>query len=203
MNMNRLNSTLTPIPSLRKGNKITPMGIGQRGITLVMSLIFLLLLTILGVTAISTSTLQEKMSGNLRDQDVAFQAAESALRGGEDAVNLLAQAAGNRNPDTQINCTNCVWAIDTTLPLDDAAMPLDDTWWAYWKNEYGSGSKDLPETYADPSFVVEYGGFVKDKINMPMWEADPGVHYYKITSRAQGVTPVSRAMLESTYKVRY
>lgn len=193
MNMNYLKLPLILGNSWNK--QINPVG-AQRGITLVMTLIFLLLLTILGVTAISTSTLQEKMSGNLRDQDVAFQAAESALRGGEDSVNLLAQAAGNRNPDSQINCTNCIWTIGM-------AQPLNDGWWAFWKNEYGSSSKDLTQVYADPSFIIEYGGFSKDNINIGGWTASQGLHYYRVTARAEGVTPTARAMLESTYRVRY
>lgn len=176
--------------------QLNPVGAVQQGVTLVMTLIFLLLLTILGVTAISTSTLQEKMSGNLRDQDVAFQAAESALRGGEDKINLLAQAVGNRNPDSLTNCTNCIWTIGT-------AQPLNDTWWGSWKNEYGSSSKELTQAYADPSFVIEYGGFSKDNINIGGWGALQGIHYYKVSARAEGVTPTARSMLESTYKVRY
>jgi type IV pilus assembly protein PilX len=42
-----------------------------------MSLVILLILTILGVTALSTSSLQEKMAGNIQDVTRAFQAAES------------------------------------------------------------------------------------------------------------------------------
>ncbi len=56
---------------------------GSRGFSLVMVLIFLVLLTILGVTAMQMSTLEERMAGNLRDENLAFQAAESALREAE------------------------------------------------------------------------------------------------------------------------
>jgi type IV pilus assembly protein PilX len=55
----------------------------QRGFSLIMVLIFLVLLTILGVTAMQTSTLEERMAGNLRNENLAFQAAESALREAE------------------------------------------------------------------------------------------------------------------------
>ena len=52
----------------------------QRGATLAIVLIFLVLVTLIGVTAMTTTTLEEKMAGNLKDQNLAFQAAESALR---------------------------------------------------------------------------------------------------------------------------
>ncbi len=55
----------------------------QQGIALIMALVFLMLLTIIGVTAMTTSSLQEKMAGNVQNKHGAFQAAESALRAGE------------------------------------------------------------------------------------------------------------------------
>ena len=56
---------------------------GQRGTALVMTLVILLLLTMLGITAINTSTLEERMAGNTKDQNLSFQAAETALRAAE------------------------------------------------------------------------------------------------------------------------
>lgn len=52
----------------------------EQGMALVMSLMILFVLTILGVTAMSTATLQEKMSGNTQEQTRAFEAAESGLK---------------------------------------------------------------------------------------------------------------------------
>lgn len=51
----------------------------QRGAVLVVSLIVLLLLTILAITASNTATLQERMASNAQEANVAFQAAESGL----------------------------------------------------------------------------------------------------------------------------
>ena len=55
----------------------------QRGVALAIALVFLLLLTMIGVTAMQTGTLQERMAGNVRDRNVAFQYAEEALRDAE------------------------------------------------------------------------------------------------------------------------
>lgn len=49
----------------------------QQGTVLVTSLLFLLIMTILGVSAMNTNVLEEKMVGNLRQQQIAFQAADS------------------------------------------------------------------------------------------------------------------------------
>ncbi|XXF08206.1 pilus assembly protein PilX [Pseudomonas sp. D2-3] len=58
----------------------------QQGAILIVALIMLLLVTIIGLASIRGTSLQERMAGNLRDQELALQAAEAALRKGEAAV---------------------------------------------------------------------------------------------------------------------
>lgn len=52
----------------------------QRGATLIVGLIFMVALTLLGVIAMKSTVLQERMAGGLRDRSLAFQSAEAALR---------------------------------------------------------------------------------------------------------------------------
>ncbi|MDH3513269.1 MAG: PilX N-terminal domain-containing pilus assembly protein [Gammaproteobacteria bacterium] len=54
-------------------------GASQRGTALIMSMVILMILTILGITAMGTASLEEKMSGNTQEATRAFQAAESGL----------------------------------------------------------------------------------------------------------------------------
>jgi type IV pilus assembly protein PilX len=66
-------------------------GARQRGVVLFVVLVLLLILSYLGLTAMQESTAEERMSGNLRDRNVALQAAELALRDAErDLGGLLA-----------------------------------------------------------------------------------------------------------------
>ncbi len=58
----------------------------ERGMALLASLLFLLLLTMIGLTSMQSATLQEKMTGSLVLHHRAFQAAETALRLGESQV---------------------------------------------------------------------------------------------------------------------
>ena len=51
----------------------------QRGAALVMALAVLVLLTILGISAMKSSTLEYRMATSIQDKSTAFQAAESAL----------------------------------------------------------------------------------------------------------------------------
>lgn len=55
----------------------------QRGIALPLTLILLFAMTLLGIATLRTTTLEENMSANSRLRQVAFNAAESALRNAE------------------------------------------------------------------------------------------------------------------------
>lgn len=52
----------------------------ERGAVLVVGLVFLLLMTLIGVTAFVVATQEERMAGNTRDRLRALEAAEQALR---------------------------------------------------------------------------------------------------------------------------
>jgi type IV pilus assembly protein PilX len=59
----------------------------QQGAVLIIALIMLLLLTIIGLSSMRGTSLQESMAGNMRDSNLALQAGEAALREGEKVVN--------------------------------------------------------------------------------------------------------------------
>ena len=56
----------------------------QSGMVLVVSLIILVVVTLLAISALRVTTLEERMAGNTRDRQLAFQAAEYALREAQD-----------------------------------------------------------------------------------------------------------------------
>jgi len=55
----------------------------QQGAILIVSLLLLLVMTLIGITAMNTTVLEEKMAGNSRQRQLAFQSAEAALRHAE------------------------------------------------------------------------------------------------------------------------
>ena len=60
----------------------------QRGMALLVSLVFLLLLTLIGLSSMQSATLQEKMTSSVMQRNQSFQVAEAALRVGESAVQV-------------------------------------------------------------------------------------------------------------------
>ncbi|RXR08526.1 pilus assembly PilX family protein [Pseudoxanthomonas composti] len=65
----------------------------QQGVSLLVVLILLLIMTLLGLAAMRGSILQERMAANLTDRNLAFQAAETALRDGETLAQGFALAS--------------------------------------------------------------------------------------------------------------
>ena len=55
----------------------------NKGVALPVALIFLLVLTVLGVSSLGTNVFEEKMAANSLNRELAFQAAEATLREGE------------------------------------------------------------------------------------------------------------------------
>jgi type IV pilus assembly protein PilX len=63
--------------------KIPARPIHQQGVVLIVALIFMAVLTILGLSVVLSTTDEEKIARNFRDMDIAFAAAEAGIRGGE------------------------------------------------------------------------------------------------------------------------
>ncbi|MBT8446080.1 MAG: hypothetical protein KJO38_02960 [Gammaproteobacteria bacterium] len=87
--------------------------VNQQGAALIVALIMLVVMTMLGLTSMNTTIIEERMAGNVRNKESSFEAAEAALRVGETTATGFDE--------------NTVW--DGTngryLPEDDmAVMPL-------------------------------------------------------------------------------
>jgi type IV pilus assembly protein PilX len=69
----------------------------QGGAVLFVALVFLVLITLLGLTASSTSILQERMTGGLRNGQLGLMGAETAARGAEAWLWNLSSNSGHIN----------------------------------------------------------------------------------------------------------
>ena len=66
----------------------------QQGAALFVSLMFLIILTLIGLSAANVGIMQERMAGNVRETNVAFQNAEATLREVENAVRESVEGTG-------------------------------------------------------------------------------------------------------------
>lgn len=156
----------------------------QQGSVLIIALLFLLLLTLVGVTAMQSSTIEERMAGNARDSSIAFQAAEAALREAEDyltqaVVGPFDGSSGLYEPA----------APDATQVWDDAG-----TSWQTWGGNI-SGVDSQPEYVIEelPTYVDPQGSLAADDLGSP-------IQYYRITARGYGQSPNTVVMIQTTYR---
>ena len=91
-----------------------PGGMHQRGVALIMSLVILLILTILGISAMGTSSLEQKMSGNIQEGTHAFEAAESGLNQAFNASGALS-LSGTTTNTYNYNNNRYTAVVDTTF----------------------------------------------------------------------------------------
>lgn len=118
----------------------------QRGATLFIVLILLLVMTLLGLAAMRGTLLEERMTANMLDRSLAFQAAEAALREGE----VVAANSGTRAAVPSSGCSNGICS------LPDAAQP--DRWLASGFSGWRPATTDVGELASAPEFFVEYMG---------------------------------------------
>ncbi|MDX2479353.1 MAG: PilX N-terminal domain-containing pilus assembly protein, partial [Desulfuromusa sp.] len=58
----------------------------ERGAVLITGLMILVILSLLGISTMQTSTLEEKMTNNMSQRQLAFQATEAGLREAEGRI---------------------------------------------------------------------------------------------------------------------
>jgi type IV pilus assembly protein PilX len=82
----------------------------QQGSTLVVGLIMLLVITVISLSALQMTTLQQRMAGNVVERNIAFQAAEIALRQAEDktiAANVFKVGDPGQYDTSSTTCSFC------------------------------------------------------------------------------------------------
>ena len=181
----------------------------QKGAVLIISLVLLLVMTLLGLSSMQSTSLEERMAGNERHANVAFQAAEAALRAGEGWLN-----GQNSAPDDAADGSSTVWTLDAP-ELMPATPSSSDPWWKEWDDTgwatYGtvytgtlSLASDINLNNARPRFVIEQIGVVSDgSLTIGTQNDFGGRSFYQVTSRGTDVSGRIQVLLRSTYARRY
>lgn len=153
----------------------------QCGAVLLISLIILLVMTILGVTAMRTSNLELIMATNAQEQLMALTNAENTLVDAEDDIdnNFPGQYVHAWHTDT----TDGYYAQNNPLSLDLANSALEDVDWVDVDSD-GEGYA----VGANGRYTLEYMGSVKDASAGGTATIGAGKekwrYFYRITSMA-------------------
>lgn len=171
----------------------------QQGAVLIVSLIILLILTLIGLSAMQNTTLEEKMAGNYRDKNLSFQAAETTLREGE---GWIADQTKEPELSTDSCSTDCdVWDVNTLLAALSASSYIDDTLWS--DSRARTATSTLPEVAASPEYFLEFERDKRDRLNVGQQQDSTVRVYYGVVAQGIGGNASSRTVLQSIYTRRF
>lgn len=173
----------------------------QQGAALITALIILLVLTVLGISAMRNTSLQENITGNLRDHDLALQAAETALT---DAEGNLSLASATNIP---IAGGNLIVSGTTLGPIiqRDTLPPMNTTGHDYtvWDGTNDiAASSTLQGLAANPTYIIEFEQAVIDNLDPESRAKGRGRYYYRVTARGVGSSKNSVVLLQEHYAMR-
>ena len=167
----------------------------QYGAALAISLMILLAMTIIGLAAIRSVTLEDKMANNARNFNIAFQSAELGLRLGE---RHLQSFSGKPEPgDSPI-----LLGKDKFYELSDPASYTNDQ---SWTGSHVKTDIQLPESAKPTAYSIEVGSYARDTLNIGQQQdlADQNYRaFYRILAQGVGASETAKARLASTYARR-
>ena len=167
----------------------------QSGVALFISLVLLLVLTIIGVSAVQSTSLEVRMVRNDHDTLLAFQAAESALRDAETQLEGVLDLGAFDDAGT-----NGLWTIadlDETPRWEVAAI------WNDTRSVVAASAVD--EVAAPPRYIIERAAQVVREENAYQLDSPyPGsgseqIEVFRVTALGTGGTVNAQVLLQSTY----
>ncbi len=176
----------------------------QRGAVLIVALVMLLVLTLLGVSGMENTLLQEKMTGGIQDREIAFQSAEAALRDGESQI----KTGSLESKSFPATCANGL--------CEDAANG-DDVWETVnWSGSavftYGASTpaSSLAIVSEQPKYIIERFASLPPTFGDAFTVTDRYVSsepvVYRVTAKGfgrntdSGGNAVAEAMVQSVYR---
>ncbi len=155
------------------------------GLVLITALALLLILMLLGISGTRTMVLQTRMATNLHQMHQALQAAEAALRDGEQHIAQFMDA------DTVFSAT-CKLGLCAGTSLGDTPWNSALVDWQTGKNTimYGSqtGQPAFPVATSQPRYIIE---------RLP--DSGDAAQWYRVTAVSYNAQGAIQHILQSTY----
>ena len=161
----------------------------QKGVVLVFGIVILLILSVIVVAAGKSSMMQQKMSNNLRDKELAFQSAETAIRTGE---KFLRNATKLELKNRVFDGSEGYYSYDI-----DRALKEESDWSELNTLSSEQGLHQVKET---PVYIIENIVGIQPPGGSLQVPKSNDSSYYRITSKAKGGTDGSLVVLQTIYK---
>jgi type IV pilus assembly protein PilX len=180
----------------------------QQGFILLTALVFIIVLTVIVISTVNVSSSDEKIARNSRDKDVAFAAAEAAIRDAELYVqgSYVYPYVPNSNPTNYTSaCTNALCDL-RAAPL---VTPIDQIDFYSTTDPVGSQSNIIGTTTGSPTINGLSNSVVRALNAQPRYlvevvddYSDPSTpgYVFRITAQAQGRSSNTRVTVQELYK---
>lgn len=172
----------------------------QSGASLIVVLILLMVMTLLGLAVLRTTLLEERMSANLYDRSLSFQAAETALRDAEAQI----QQAHLNGTTIGFNCsttgTICPPTPPNALTGTAGCAGSGQNCWANAATNIQTLSAGAPQYYIEymGQYTNEDDLKLGSSANAAQYGGGGGVplqHFYRITGRSQNPSGSDRSIV--------
>jgi type IV pilus assembly protein PilX len=169
----------------------------QRGATLVVALLVMVLIMMIGITAVTVSKTQFTLAGNLQFEDAAMNNAEAALAAGEAWLNASTDNYNNAG-FTSAGYLNNATRVNYLYPSNVTVDPLTMTWSD--SNSFAIAGTDGKQRYyiqqltinnslGGTDLSIRQGSFLSQKVNT-----------YVITARGESARGAVK-FVQSNYSV--
>ena len=194
----------------------------QQGAVLLVTMVLLLVVTVLGVSSMSSTTLGVKMAANNKERQVVFEAAETVLNMAEqklqddgiDNTHIMECTSGSADCfDDQCEggwCFRGVYTSSHTMYACEVEDSSDPSAYQVWRdpglNVWETNSKhlevDVTTLESNVKYIVEFMCFTQRDLSSPFdaTSGNTGVPLFRFTALAENDTGDIRVALQSTYR---
>lgn len=161
----------------------------EKGAVLMVSLVMLILLSLISIGSMNTSIMEEKMAGNMRDQNLAFQAAESVL--------IHAESSLSPTPTFSDIGANGLYSQSSTIPTLTNVLTQ-----GFWSSNPTAtyDAESLGNNISNAHYIIKQIKGTCVSSTLPCPSSDQRKNY-RVVVRATGGSNSAVVILQTVYQV--
>lgn len=179
----------------------------EEGAVLVIGMLTLVLLTVLGVAATNTSTIESEIAGNEKTYQQNFYAAELALVSGENVLETLTHRVELNEGSIPGHYGRDALSFDRhTFQLGKKGTTPSQWQAMQWNSSDSAAVTNLPSGLSKlgttPRYTIAERDFKRHSLRRSPEYGETGVYYYNVTALGTSAGQSTNVLLETIYARR-